>query len=43
MRGIRKRPLKKAKCRWEDNIRIELKEIGWEIVYWIHLALGGDQ
>jgi hypothetical protein len=25
--------------RWEDNIRIDLKEIGWEVVNWIHLTL----
>jgi len=23
---------------WRDNIRMELREIGWEIVEWIHLA-----
>jgi hypothetical protein len=29
--------------RWEDNIRIDFIEIGWEVVDWIHLALGSDQ
>jgi hypothetical protein len=24
--------------RWEDNIRMDLREIGWEVVGWIHLA-----
>jgi hypothetical protein len=24
--------------RWEDDIRIVLREIGWEVVDWIHLA-----
>jgi hypothetical protein len=24
--------------RWEDNIRIDLKEIVWECVDWMHLA-----
>jgi hypothetical protein len=24
--------------RWEDNIRTDLREIGWEDVDWIHLA-----
>jgi len=24
--------------RWEDNIRMDLWEIGWEGVDWIHLA-----
>jgi hypothetical protein len=25
--------------RWEDNIRMDLGEIGWEVVDWIHIAL----
>jgi len=25
-----KRPHRKPKCRWEDNIRLHLREIGWE-------------
>jgi hypothetical protein len=24
--------------RWEDNIKIDLRVIGWECVDWIHLA-----
>jgi hypothetical protein len=24
--------------RWEDNIRMDLREVGWEVVDWIHLA-----
>jgi hypothetical protein len=27
-----KRPLRKPKCRWEDNIRMDLRETGWEVV-----------
>jgi len=27
----------------EDNIRIDLREIGWEGVDWIHLAQDTDQ
>jgi hypothetical protein len=27
-----KRPLGRTRCRWEDNIRIDLREIGWEVV-----------
>jgi hypothetical protein len=26
----RKRPLGRPRCRWEDGIRMDLKEIGWE-------------
>jgi len=25
-------------CRWEDNIRMGVREVGWEVVDWIHLA-----
>jgi hypothetical protein len=25
-----KRPLGGLKCRWQGNIRIELREVGWE-------------
>jgi hypothetical protein len=24
-----KRPLRKRKCRWEDDTKIDLREIGW--------------
>jgi hypothetical protein len=23
---------------WEDNIRMDLREAGWEVVAWMHLA-----
>jgi hypothetical protein len=29
--------------RWEDNIRMDLREIGWEYLDWIHLAQDRDQ
>jgi len=32
------RSLGKCRCRWEDNIRLDLKETEWEIVDWMHLA-----
>jgi hypothetical protein len=25
-------PLGRYRCRWEDNIRMDLVEIGWEVV-----------
>jgi len=25
-------------CRWENNIRMDRREIGWQIVDWIQLA-----
>jgi hypothetical protein len=33
-----KRPLGRHRRRWEDNIRWDLREIGWEGVDWMHLA-----
>jgi hypothetical protein len=33
-----KRPLGRSRCRWEDGIRMDLREIGWESVEWIQLA-----
>jgi hypothetical protein len=29
--------------RWEDNIRMDLREIRWEDVDWIHLAQDREQ
>jgi hypothetical protein len=29
--------------RWKDNIRMDIREIGWEGADWIHLAQGRDQ
>jgi hypothetical protein len=36
-----KRPLGRSRRRWEGNTGIGLREIGWEVVDWIHLAHGG--
>jgi hypothetical protein len=30
-------------CRWEDNIKMDLREIEWEGVDWMHLAWHRDQ
>jgi hypothetical protein len=29
--------------RWENNIKMDLQEIGWSGMGWIHLAKNGDQ
>jgi hypothetical protein len=29
--------------RWEDNIRMDLTEMGWQVVSWIHLPQERDQ
>jgi hypothetical protein len=33
-----KRPLGRPRCRWIDNIKIDLLEIGWGGVDWVGLA-----
>jgi hypothetical protein len=33
-----KRTLGVPMCRWEDNIKTDLREIQWKGVNWIHLA-----
>jgi hypothetical protein len=38
-----KRPLTRPGCRWEDNIRMDLREIGWKGVDWMNLAQDRDQ
>jgi hypothetical protein len=38
----RKRPLGRTRHRLEINIRMDLSEIRWEVVDWIHPAHDGD-
>jgi hypothetical protein len=33
-----KKPLVRPRCRWEDNIKMELREIGIDAANWIQLA-----
>jgi hypothetical protein len=33
-----KRPLGRPRCRWVDNIRMDIGEVGWGDVDWIGLA-----
>jgi len=37
-----KRPLGRPRCRWEDNIRMDLREVLWEGVDWVHLTQDMD-
>jgi hypothetical protein len=39
----RKRPLGRHKRKWEDNIKMDLRETVLEGVDWIHLAQDRDQ
>jgi hypothetical protein len=38
-----KRPLGRPRRRWEDLIRMDLREIGWGSVDWIKLAQDRDR
>jgi hypothetical protein len=38
-----KRPLGRPRRRWMDNIKINLREIGWDGGDWIDLAQDRDQ
>jgi hypothetical protein len=38
-----KKPLTRPRCRWEHGIKMDLTEICWEGVDWIHLAPDRDQ
>jgi hypothetical protein len=38
-----KRELGRPRHRWEDGIKMDLREIGWGGVEWIHLAQDRDR
>jgi hypothetical protein len=38
-----RRPLGRPKRRWDDNIRMDFREIGFGDVDWIHLAQDRDR
>jgi hypothetical protein len=38
-----KRPLGRPRCRWEDNFRMDLQEVGCGGVDWIGLAYNRDR
>jgi hypothetical protein len=38
-----KRPVRRSTHRWENNIKMGLKEIGRDGVNWIHVVLDRDQ
>jgi hypothetical protein len=37
-----KRPFGRRRSGWEDNIRMDIREIVWEVVDWIHLTQDRD-
>jgi hypothetical protein len=38
-----KRQLGRPRCRWVDNIKMDLREIGWDGMDWIDLPQDRDQ
>jgi hypothetical protein len=38
-----KTPLERFRCKLEDNFRMDVREIGWEYMDWMHLAQDRDQ
>jgi len=39
-----KRPLERPRCRWEDNIKMDLQEVGcgaWTALIWLRIGTGG--
>ena len=38
-----KRPLGRPRCRWEDNIKMDLQEVGYGGMDWIELAEDRDR
>ena len=43
---VGKRPLGRPRCRWEDNIKMDLQEEGmveWTGLIWLGIGTGGGQ
>jgi hypothetical protein len=38
-----RRPLERPRRRWEDNIKMDLREVGWAGMDWINLAQDRDR
>jgi hypothetical protein len=38
-----RRPLGRQRRKWDDGIKLDLREIGWGCVEWIHLAQDRDR
>jgi hypothetical protein len=36
-------PLRRPRCRWVDNIKMDVREIGWDGRDWIDLTQDRDQ
>jgi len=38
---VGKRPLIRPRHRWEDNIKMDLKKVGWSGFIWLRIGTGG--
>jgi hypothetical protein len=38
-----RKPYGRTRRRWEDNIKIDLREVGWDGINWIDLAQDRDR
>jgi len=38
-----RRSFGRPRHRWEDNIKMDLREIVWKVVAWLHLVQGRNQ
>jgi hypothetical protein len=38
-----RRPLGRPRRRWDDNIKMDIREVGWEDMNWIELAQDRDR
>jgi hypothetical protein len=43
LENLKQRSLRSPRHRWKSNIKMDLREIGWEGVNWIHLVQDWDQ
>jgi hypothetical protein len=37
-----KRLYRRSRLTWEDNIKLDLREIGWEVVDWMQTSAGSS-
>ena len=42
-RPERKKPLERPRCRWENNIKMDLKKVGCDARNWMDLAQDQDK
>jgi hypothetical protein len=36
-------PFRRSRQRWEGNMKMDIKTIGWETVDWVYLAMIGTR